>query len=155
MLDEIVRVGVITNVYPEKGTVRVKLVDVDDQISYELPVIFAKTHKDKAYYMPDVGEHVVCLFSGQGLEQGFVLGAIYSRADTVPVASNDKFHLRFEDGTWIEYDKKEHILRASVNGEVEIHATKVTIVGNLEVAGNIHATGAIIDEGGNTNHHSH
>lgn len=159
---EIVRVGVVTNTYPERGTVRVHLVDTDDQVSFELPVVYAKTNKDKEYWMPDVGEHVVCLFSGQGMEQGFVLGAIYSQADTVPVSSQDKYHVRFEDGTSIEYDRAEHKLKADVKGSVEIKATgrvevegNFRLIGNLEVQGNIYATGSIIDESGNTNHHSH
>lgn len=36
-----------------------------------------------------------------------------------------------------------------------ITASTVTIIGNLEVVGNIHATGTIMDEMGNANHHSH
>lgn len=192
---ELVRVGVVTNIYPERGTVRVHLVDADDQVSYELPVVYQKTGKDKEYWMPDIGEHVVCLFSGQGMEQGFVLGAIYSQADPVPVSSKDKWHIKFEDGTWLEYDRAEHKLRANIKGDVEIEATgradvqcqgqiyiksstNITLIapainmrggspaegwfegdfrliGNLEVQGNIYATGSIIDEGGNTNHHSH
>lgn len=38
---------------------------------------------------------------------------------------------------------------------ITIIAPTVTIIGNLEVVGNIHATGTIMDEMGNTNHHSH
>jgi len=195
VIQEIVRVGVVTGVNPERGTVRVHLVDVDDQVSYELPVIYRKTNRDKEYWMPDVGEHVVCIFSGQGLEQGFVLGAIYSSADLVPVSSKDKCHITFEDGTVIEYDRAAHKLTADIKGDVELKATgrcdvncqsqiylksatNVTIeapslsmkggspadgvfegtfrlIGNLYVEGNIHATGSIIDEGGNTNHHGH
>ena len=204
MINELVRVGVVTNAYPDKGTVRVHLVDVDDSVSYELPVIFRKTLKDKSYWMPDIGEHVVCLFSGQGLEQGFVLGAIYSSADAVPVSSKDKCHITFEDGTVIEYDRAAHKLTADVKGDIEAKATGtcdvdvqgqitmkshtailmqapaisfinldgsgavgtytgdmrfignlLTEQGNVDVSGNISATGTIIDAGGNTNHHSH
>jgi phage baseplate assembly protein V len=202
MIDELVRVGIVTNRYPDRGTVRVQLVDVDEQVSYEIPVIFSKTLKDKAYYMPDIGEHVVCLFSGQGLEQGFCLGAIYSVSDAVPKSDNNIMHIRFEDGTIIEYDRKSHKLLADVKGDIEIKATgradvecqgqiyiksatDITIQapninmkggsptygifegtfrlkgnliiesGNIDCNGNIHATGAIIDDGGNTNHHSH
>jgi phage baseplate assembly protein V len=122
MLSELIRVGVVTGINPEKGTVRVHLVGVDEEVSYELPVIYPKTHKDKAYFMPDIGEQVVCIFSGQGLEQGFVLGAIYSEADTTPVSNKDKFFIRFEDGTEIEYDRQAHKLRISVRGDVLIEA---------------------------------
>ena len=78
---------------------------------------------------------------------GYVLGAIYNNKDTPPVASKDKFFVRFEDGTEIEYDKKTHILR--------VKAQTVIIEGNVNVIGSIHVTGSIIDEGGNTPHHSH
>lgn len=120
MIDELIRIGIVTNSVPERGTVRVKLVDVDDQVSYELPIIFRKTMKDKDYWMPDIGEHVVCLFSGQGMEQGVVLGAIYSQSDEVPVSSINKFYKKFEDGTTIEYDRAEHKLTADIKGSVDI-----------------------------------
>jgi phage baseplate assembly protein V len=122
MIPELIRVGVVTSINPEKGTVLVHLAGVDEEVSYELPVIFPKTNKDKAYFMPDIGEHVVCIFSGQGLEQGFVLGAIYSEADTTPVSDQDKFFIRFEDGTEIAYDRRAHRLRISVRGDVLIEA---------------------------------
>lgn len=130
VIRELVRVGVVTNVYPERGTVRVRLVDADDQVSFELPVLYRKTMKDKEYWMPDVGEQVVCLFSGQGLEQGFVLGAIYSKKDSVPVSSRDKWHIKFEDGTMIEYDRKSHKLVIQCVGDIQIVAQgNVTIIG--------------------------
>lgn len=39
--------------------------------------------------------------------------------------------------------------------EVTITAPLTRIIGNLQVVGNVHATGSIIDTTGNTNHHSH
>lgn len=50
------------------------------------------------------------------------------------------------------------------NGDVRVYAPGKTVTaecatlilkGNLEVEGNIHATGSIIDDAGNTNHHGH
>lgn len=130
VIRELVRVGIITAVYPEKGTVRVTISDVDDLHSYELQVVVPKTHKDKEYWMPDIGEQVVCLFSGQGLERGWVLGAVYSQVDTVPEANQDKWIKRFEDGTTIEYDRKEHHLKIIVQGNITIQAT-----GNIIIKG--------------------
>ena len=40
-------------------------------------------------------------------------------------------------------------------GQVSVTAPAVNIIGDLSVSGGIHAGGAIIDGGGNTNHHSH
>ncbi|MDM7320222.1 MAG: phage baseplate assembly protein V [Fervidobacterium sp.] len=154
------RVGIVVAIDEARAMVRVQWTDLDGELSYWLPVMQHKTLRDKAYWLPDVGEHVVCLLDENG-EEGVVLGAIYSDADKPPVSSRDKFFVRFEDGTTIEYDRKSHTLNINCTGTVNITASAVNInsnvnlTGNLEVAGNIHATGSIIDEGGNTPHHSH
>lgn len=82
-VNQTMRLGVVTSVLEKTGQVRVKLQDSDGIISKELPVLFPKTHANKAYDMPDVGEHVLCLFLPCGLEQGFVIGALYSDKDVV------------------------------------------------------------------------
>jgi phage baseplate assembly protein V len=129
MLKELVKVGLVTKTYPDKGKVRVKIIDADDEVSYKLPVIFNKTFKDKDYWMPDIGEHVVVLFSAEGLEQGYILGAIYSDKDKVPVVSQDKCHRRFKDGTTIEYDRKKHLLSVHSVGDIKIVSdTHITLI---------------------------
>ncbi|MDI1471935.1 putative phage baseplate component [Thermodesulfovibrio sp. N1] len=188
------RFGVVVGVDESRGMVRVQYTDMDGEVSYWLAVLKQKTLKDKVYWMPDVGEHVAVLID-ENAEEGVVLGAIYSSADSVPVSNKDKCHIKFEDGTWIEYDRAEHKLRAEIQGDIDVKATgrcdldcqsqiyiksasNITIqaptinmkggspaegwfegnfrlIGNLEVQGNIYVTGSIIDEGGNTNHHSH
>jgi phage baseplate assembly protein V len=234
VIKQVVRVGVVVNTYPEKATVRVKCSDADGLVTWPLRVLSHKTHKDKAYWMPDIGEHVLCVFLPYGHEQGFVIGALYSDKDQVPVASQDKRHVLFDDGTWLEYDRKEHNwhghikgkvadltvdqdvninvggnvnvqvqksvhaivgqdLTAEVGGSAEVsagqhitlnapqinlqgnlsaqsqgggiaqetksavteHTGSYTLNGDLQVNGNINATGSIVDAGGNTNHHSH
>lgn len=53
------------------------------------------------------------------------------------------------------YDDLGKSLVFKRNGDIEINATRVLINGNLEVAGNIHATGTILDNAGNSNNHTH
>ncbi len=55
--------------------------------------------------LPDIGEQVVCLMD-QNIEEGVILGAIYSGLDEVPVISKDKIKIKLEDGSDFEYDKK-------------------------------------------------
>ena len=129
-LKQCIRVGVVTSTDPGAATVRCKCVDADGLITYPLRVLNHKTLDDKAYWMPDVGEHVLCLFLPYGNEQGFVLGAFYSEADTPPVSDQDKRHVAYEDGTWWEYDRKNHVFTAHVAGDIFIEATgHVTIIG--------------------------
>lgn len=172
------RFGIVVALDESRGMVRVQYTDMDGEVSYWLAVLKAKTLKDKAYWMPDLGEHVAVLID-ENAEEGVVLGAIYSEADSVPVSNKDKAYIKFEDGTEIEYDRKSHVLRIDSEKEIFLKAkNKITVqapvirmlgmspsdiafegdfrlIGNLYVEGNIHATGSIIDQGGNTNHHSH
>lgn len=123
-LRDLFRVGLVVSTAPGNGTVRVQFPDVDNVVSYDMQVLFQKTHQDKAYWMPDIGELVPCIFLGNGPEAGFVLGAVYNGADGVPVASQDKCHIKFKDGTTLEYDRAEHVLKADVQGRAEITTTE-------------------------------
>lgn len=121
MVRHLFRVGSVVSTDPGAGTARVQLADADGLVSYNLPVAQRQTLKNKDYAMPDAGEHVLCLFLPFGIEQGFVLGSIYSQADATPVADQDKRHVEFEDGTWLQYDRKEHRLQVRVGkGELRL-----------------------------------
>ena len=118
-----IRRGIVVAVDEKRAMVRVQFPDLDGLVSNWLPVLHHKTHKDKAYWLPDVGELVIVAFDEEGEHSdGYVLGAIYNEKDKVPTASKDKFFIRFEDGTEIEYNRKEHKLRISVKGDVWIEA---------------------------------
>ncbi len=121
-MNQMIRQGIVTQVFPEKGRVKVRLPDSDQMETAELPVVFAKTLENKAYDMPDVGEHVVCIFLPNGLEQGVVLGAVYSGQDPVPVNHVDKTHYRFKDGSFMEYDRGTHELNIDIKGGITINA---------------------------------
>jgi phage baseplate assembly protein gpV len=66
------------------------------------------------------------------------------------VNCQDKRHVTFADGTWLEYDRAEHKLTANVQGDIDITATgnvTVTASGDITIAagGNVKITGAKID----------
>ena len=113
------RVGIVQQQDAARAKVRVVFPDYDELVSWWLPVIFAKTQNDKAYWIPDVGEQVVCLMDLRD-EAGAVLGAIYSNADMPPVNSADKFHLAFKDGASIDYDRAVHVLDVKFQDQGEI-----------------------------------
>jgi phage baseplate assembly protein gpV len=113
------RVGIVQQQDAAHAKVRVVFPDYDEVVSWWLPVIFAKTQNDKAYWIPDVGEQVVCLMDLRD-EAGAVLGAIYSNADLPPVNSADKFHLAFKDGTSVDYDRGAHVLELKFQDHGEI-----------------------------------
>src|SRR5690348_6859067 len=90
--------------------VRVTFPDRNQMQSWWLPIIRQGTQNDKDYWIPDVGEQVVCLMDEHD-EDGAVLGAIFSSADTTPAGiTADKRHLAAKDGAVFEYDRSSHTL---------------------------------------------
>jgi len=104
--------------------------------SWWLPIVTPKAQNDKAYWMPDVGEQVVCLMDEHD-EDGAVLGSIYSSADAAPVSSVDKWHLTMKDQASFEYDRSSHQLTVSIpsKGTVTITANGATI--EIDSNGNV------------------
>jgi phage baseplate assembly protein V len=143
------RVGIIKVQDTAKGRVRVAFPDRDQMESWWLPVIFAKTQNDKLYWMPDLGEQVICLMDEYD-EDGVVVGSIYSSADTPPVTSADKLHWTSKDGATFEYDRAVHALQMTIpsGGTVTISANGASLAidstGNVEIT----AIGQILLAGG-------
>jgi len=154
-LNSIVRLGKVTNRYPDKNRVRVEFQGREKVISYELEVLQPKTKDDKFYFMPDVGEYVLCVFLPYAPDSGFVVGAYYDKNFMPPIADNDKFYAKFSDGTEIFYDRKSHLLQANIKGNIDIvannthiatittHDGDVTINGNVLINGNLQTNGNI------------
>ncbi len=118
-----IRVGKVVAVDDKNAKVRVQIEDADAVITYWLPVVHQKTQEDKHYWLPDIGELVVCAFYEDDWDTGFVLGAVYNDKDKPPAETREKFVIEFKDGTRIEYDRAKHELRLTVKGDIIIEAT--------------------------------
>jgi len=110
------RVGIVSEQDLTLARLRVVFAEFDHMFSYWLPIVVPKTQNDKAYWIPDIGEQVVCLMDERD-EAGVVLGAIYSQPDSTPVHSADKYHLGFKDSTTIEYDRSSHVLQLAFSDQ--------------------------------------
>lgn len=158
-----IRIGEVSSVDPKKCTARVVFDDEDGFVSNDLPVIQRNTQDVKDYWLPAVGEDVLCLFLPCGEEDGFILGSFYADEIEPPVSSETKRYIEFPDGAKFEYDWNEKKLSAVI-GDTQIEATensvqvtgaseiKVTVpdikfVGNLSVDGDITATGDVSADG--------
>lgn len=102
------------------GSARVQLHDGDDMVSHPVRTLHRRTLKDQDQCLPDVGEQVAVLFSGQGLEEGCILGATYSQQDAAPGQDQPMQFYRFEDGTVISYDRTKHKFYADIKGDADI-----------------------------------
>lgn len=121
----LLRFGTVTSVDAKTGTAKVRFDDADGLVSMPLRVIQDRTLKDKHQHLPDVGEQVACVSSGQsrGNEEGVVLGSFWSEADASPAHDAHVDYHMYADGTEIEYDREKHTLTANVKGTVDVKAT--------------------------------
>lgn len=148
------RVGVVQEQDAALARVRVTFADYDQLRSWWLPLVVPKTQNDKAYWIPDLGEQVVCLMDAHD-EAGAVLGAIYSSADATPVNSADKWHLGFKDGAAFEYDRAAHVLSleftdgASIKYDGGAHALTIALPAGATLTIGAGAASIAIDAAGN------
>lgn len=123
------RIGVIKKVLADKDRCIVHFAEDDDLDSCELCVLHCSSLKNRHYHLPDENEQVYVLTDENG-EEGVILGSIYSEADPPPLSNADKYFIEFEDGTSVEYDRKEHKLKLKVSssGTIDIECE-----GNISV----------------------
>lgn len=124
-LENLIYTGVVCEQNAAAGTVKVTREDKGDKVTGELFVLQRGTKATKDFWLPAVGEAVLCLqlpnFSGKGTGEGFVLGAYYSTVDAPVESSTAARSVHFADGSYVKSDG---------GGNMEIHAAgKLTITG--------------------------
>ncbi|MBQ7515315.1 MAG: phage baseplate assembly protein V [Schwartzia sp.] len=123
----IVRAGRVSSVYPERMTARVVFDEKDQNVTYELPVMNRCALRNKDYWLPDVGDPVVCLFAqnDKNLSSGWILGTFFNDGAPPQIADKDKRRLDFSDGTFIEYDRAKHRLEINCVGNIYIRGKMI------------------------------
>ena len=142
-----IRIGEVSTVDPKNCTARVVFDDEDGFISNDLPVIQRNTQSTKDYWLPAVGEDVICIFLPCGEEDGFILGSFYADEIEPPTSSESKRYTEYPDGTVIEYDWEAHELKATGAAKIKVSAPDIEFIGNLTVDGDITNTGKIVAGG--------
>lgn len=181
-LANLIRAGRIAQADYVRARVRVR---IGDLLTGWLPWLTHRAGGDRSWWAPEVGEQVLVLSPDGEPAQGWVLPAGFSDAAPPPANRPEVHCTIYDDGAVIEYDRAAHKLTAMIPGDVvltaqgrltaEIGATvaltaegdvavkaprlvveaAVEINGDVKVAGNISATGSILDQGGNSPNHRH
>ena len=159
-------VGIVTE--SKIGYSKVKFPDLDDMTSQWLAINYAFTLGKREAYALAVGTQVNCLMDAN-LEEGTILGARYSEADTPPTSNNATYLMAFDDGSQLEFDgsgqaiiKAENIkldgdttctgnmtvqkkltYQGGMSGSGGGGGATATIDGNVRVNGNVNASGSI------------
>ena len=122
----ILKFGIISSTDNANGKVRVQF-DDNDIVSHPLPVLVNGT-SNKYYHTFDVNEQVACLMD-KNLENGVVLGAIYSSSVQPGESSADVARVQFSDNTVVSYDRGYSELSATVGTTT----FKATASGGFEI----------------------
>ena len=172
-LPDLIKIGEVSSVDPEKCTARVVFDDEDSLVSYDLQILQRNTYENQDYQMVHPGEDVVCLFLGPGQEDGFIIGSLYAGEIKPPEASLDRRTVVFSDDTRVCYDRQEHKLTVTIEGTeivfnrqdgsitvpnaVTINCTTATVKASssvtldtpkTDVTGVLNVTGLITGKGG-------
>ncbi|MEG2664033.1 MAG: phage baseplate assembly protein V [Hafnia sp.] len=147
---QLIRVGVVSDIDEKGVTARVTFDDQDDVTSASLQVIVKNTDENADYWMPDVGEQVLCLFLPVGPQQGFILGSFYDETHIPPANTADKRVIKFKNGTRIENDRGSNLLLVDAVGDVTIKATGTVTIDAPEtiITGNAIVKGLLTFLGG-------
>lgn len=179
-ISQLIRVGQVDSVNAETCSCRVSFDDLRDGDgkpfkSYDLQILQRRTVDCQTFNLPNVGEHVLCLFLPNGIQEGFVVNSFYTAENLPKDGKKGIYRHTYEDDTIIEYDLNEHKARVYTKYKVEVECkeakvkaetidveakkmkitSEIEIVGDVKITGSINASGNIIDGGSNTNHHSH
>lgn len=130
LMNQYIFIGVVSTVNGANGTATVTRPDMDGKVSAALYVLQRGTHDTKEYWMPAVGDQVLCVLlpntTGKGPSRGCIVGAIYSAKDG-PVESNpDARSTVWPDGSFVKYDGSGNI---SINaaGSITLTAPRIDI----------------------------
>lgn len=96
------RVGTVTNVYPDTGKVKVYYEDTE---SSSLPLPMISMNKEQS--MPEAGDTVITLHMTNGSSQGFCLGTYFDD----DYEGSTKYTKEFDNKAYVECDEGKYILR--------------------------------------------
>lgn len=126
------RYGYVSDFDPDRMMARVRFPDMDNLISGWLCVGVMNSLKNRDEFALDIDEHVFCIMSGNGIEEGIILACIYDAKNKPENKNPDQRIIKFSDGTEIFYDRGNHELKAQnqsgsfirmKDGKIEIHGS--------------------------------
>jgi phage baseplate assembly protein V len=155
-LANLIRVGRVHSVDHEAARLRVAFGKDDSNVSAWVPWMTARAGATREWNPPAVGEQVALLNPSGQDNAGFAMpGGIYR--NDAPANGNTAGHYELDlpsDGAWkirigdVTIEAVDGSFKATVGSAVlEIAASKLTFLGDVEVAGQITATGDVIGQG--------
>lgn len=127
-LRSMVRVGIVSEVIPADCAARVVFEEKDETTSPILPVLTRGGKVNRDFWLPDIGEQVVCLFAcnDKNFSTGWILGAHY-KAGAGNADSVDKRRIDFSDGSFVEFDRATGGLTIRCMGDIVVNGRTISL----------------------------
>lgn len=124
-----VRTGTVSAVFPAEGMARVVFDDKDNTTSPKLHILHRFSGKNKDYWVPDIGDQVVCIFANNdsNFSTGWILGSYFTDRQPPQVVNPDIMRLDFADGSFFEYNRASKSLHISVVGNITINGARIDL----------------------------
>ena len=104
----LIQLGVISEVQPEKGLCRVSF---GERVSPLSPWLMGRCGDDKEFWHPDIGEQAIFLSPYGDGSEGIVMIGVMSNKRPLPSGAREGLYIKeFKDGSRIEIDRKNHIV---------------------------------------------
>jgi len=149
-LENLIRLGKIIAV---DTTTSRAIVQLGNLTTRPLPWLEHAAGETRTRRVPSIGEQVIVFSMSGELNNGIVLTGLSQH--TFPALPGIDEQVIFSDGTALSYNAQSHTLNVKVNGTLMLKAESIAIEGNLEIKGSLHATGNLLCDGQNSNHHGH
>ena len=146
-LAKLINIGTVAEADYENARVKVT---IGEWTTTWLPWITTRASNDLSWWALEVGEQVMVLSPSGDIAQGVVLGSIFQQSQQSEVnaiqgtPSQNIHRIKYQDGTVIEYDRENHLLKADVKGDVHLLVesnltAEVTGNADVNVEGNLTA----------------
>lgn len=137
----IIRIGIVQALDYDRARAKVTFEELEITSDW-LPVLQRSAGATADYWLPGLGEHVVCIFYSDGTEEGCIVGSYYRAGDPPPDGGAGVFYTVFPDGSLVKWDNGALTITAAggVTINADIEATgEVIINGNVRVNGTVEA----------------
>ncbi len=123
------RTGTVASVNPQKCTARVKFDDKDGTLSPELHVLHRYSGRNKDYWIPDIGDQVLCIFNNndKNFSTGWIMGSYFTDKQPPQVSSQDIRRIDFADGSFFEFNRATGDLNISCTGNITINGATINL----------------------------
>lgn len=140
------RIGTVCDLSSEGQQVRVNFDDLGT-VSPLMQVPAFGALGDDYFWMPEIGEQVMCMFMPTGNAEGYVLFSVRGSSNSPKFANNNKRYIAFSDGGLLEYDK--------ASGTLTINAANIKITGDIDLTGGLTSSKDVVADGISLDNHVH